>query len=200
MTTPKKKISAADWGTIVTLASRGEKTVRELAEMYGVKRQSIHEGLARRGVQVASRIQAVQAEIEDAASAARKKKVVDANKKAEDYSKRLDLIVQLTVKKIVDANNSGTLAAANGDILTLKNAIVTISKGRQEHWDIHKVDELLQENEELAELNVGEYTEDELEAIRAANEEAYNQTLDDGFDDFGADIEDDEETDALVDG
>jgi predicted DNA-binding protein YlxM (UPF0122 family) len=189
----RKKISAADWATIVTLASRGEKTVRELADMFGVTRQSIHDGLVKRGVQVASRLQGVQAEIEDAATAARKKKVMDANKKAEDYSKRIDLVVQLTVKKIVDANTLGTLASVNGDIITLKNAIATISKGREQHWEIHKVDELLQENEELAELNVGEYTEEELEGIRAANEEAYNQTLDDGFDELLVDADDDED-------
>jgi hypothetical protein len=190
----RKKLSASDWATIVTLASRGEKTVRELAEMFGVARQSIHEGLVKRGVQVASRIQGVQAEIEDAATAARKKKVQDANKKADDYSKRIELLAQLTIKKIVDANTAGTLAAVNGDIITLKNATATIAKCRQENWDINKVDELLQENEELAELNVGEYTEDELEQIRAANEEAYNQTLEDGFDEL-VDADDDEDGD-----
>lgn len=193
MSDQRKKLSAADWATVVTLASRGEKTVRELAEMFGVRRQSIHEGLVKRGVQVASRIQAVQAEIEDAATAARKKRVQDAQKKADDYSKRLDLVVQLTVKKIVDANQVGTLASVNGDIITLKGAMAIISKGREQHWDIHKVDELLQENEELAELNVGEYTEDELEAIRAANEEAYNQTLEDGIDEFTIDADDEDE-------
>jgi hypothetical protein len=185
-------ISAGDWATIVTLASRGEKTARELADMFKVSPQAIHQGLRKRGVTFASRLREVVAEGEDAATVARKKKVQDANKKAEDYSKRLDLVVQLTVKKIVDANNTGTLAAVNGDIITLKNAIATISKGRQEHWEIHKVDELLQENEELAELNVGEYTEEELEGIRAANEEAYNETLDDGFDDFTVDADDED--------
>jgi predicted DNA binding protein len=185
-------LSAADWATIIAMASRGEKTARDLADMFQVSPQAIHQGLRKRGVTFGSRVHEVAKEVEDEATAARKKRVQEGQKKAEDYSKRLDLVVQLTVKKIVDANQAGTLASVNGDIITLKNAIATISKGRQEHWEIHKIDELLQENEELAELNVGEYTEDELEAIRAANEEAFNESLDG---EFNLDAEDDDEED-----
>lgn len=188
----EKALSPGDWATIVTLASRGEKNARDLADMFQVTVQAIHQGLRKRGVSFGSRVTEVSKEVEDEASAARKKRVQDGQKKAEDYSKRLDLVVQLTVKKIVDANATGTLAAVNGDIITLKNAIATISKGRQEHWDIHKIDELLQENEELAELNVGEYTEEELEAIKEANEAAYQESLDNDSD-LNVSVDDEED-------
>jgi predicted DNA binding protein len=189
-----KALSVGDWATIVTLASRGEKTARELAEMFGVSVQAIHQGLNKRGVKFGSAVQNVVKEVEDEAAAARKKKVQDAQKKAEDYGKYLDIVVQLTVKKVTDANkNNGAISTVNADVITLKNAMAIIAKGRQENWAVHKIDELLQENEDLAELNVGEYTEDELEAIREANEAAFQESLDENIDEFILDEDEDQE-------
>lgn len=178
MADQRKKLSPADWATIVTLYSRGEKTVRDLAEQFKVTPQAIHQGLRQRGVQKASGISDVLAEVEDAATAKRKEKVAAAHKKAEDYGKYTDVLVQLTIKKITEAHNAGGISTVNADIITLKNGMAIVAKGRQENWIIGKVDELMQESEELAQLNVGEYTEEELAAIREANEEAYQQTLD----------------------
>jgi len=185
------KLSPADWATIVTLYSRGEKTVRDLADMFKVSPQAIHQGLRQRGVQKGSKVSDVAGEVADEAAEARKAKVKDAQKKAEEYSKRFDLIAQHTVKAIVDAHQGGNVSTANPALVALKNGVAILRAARQEHWDIHKVDELLQENEDLAELNVGEYTEDELAAIREANEAAFNESLED--EDFSIPGDEDEE-------
>lgn len=199
-----KPLSHPDWAEIVTLYSRGEKTVRDLADQFGVSPQAIHKGLKQRGVVKGSRIADVQGEIEDAAETARKEKVKAAINKADQFGKFNEFFVQILIKRVRDAHENGALASANGDVITIKNAMATLAKGRAEAWDIHKIDEMLQENEELATLNVGEYTEEELETIREANEEAYqasmedidNLTLDDDLN-----LDNDEEADeALVDG
>jgi transposase-like protein len=189
------KISAADWANIGVLYARGEKSVRELAKMYGVNPSSIHEGLTRRGVKKGGQLQDVTKEAEDEAAKAHRERVASANASRDRYTKYIELIAQLTVKKIADANTAGTLAAVNGDVITLKNAIATIAKARQENWDINKIAEALEQDEELAVLNVGEYSEEELEAIRAANEEAYTASIDDVDDLLGDDTDGDDEDD-----
>jgi hypothetical protein len=179
VSTSNAKLSPADWATVITLYSRGEKSIRELAVMFKVAPQSIHEGLRKRGTKKGSALGDVTREVEDEAAAAHKQRVQAAHQTAERYQKYNELLIQLTVKKIADANTAGTLSAINADILTLKNGMAILAKGRKEACEIGKVEEMLQQDEELAQLNVGEYTEEELEAIRAANEEAYQQSLDD---------------------
>lgn len=192
------KISPSDWATVVTLYSRGEKSVRELATMFKVSPQAIHDGLRKRGVKKGSALGDVQQETEDEASKAHTARVQAAHQTADRYQKYIDVMVQLTVKKITDAHGAGTLATANADILTLKNGIAIVAKGRKESWEIGKIDQMLEQDEELAQLNVGEYSEEELEAIRSANEEAYQQSLDDvdsiDMGDLG-DSDDDEDED-----
>lgn len=189
------KISPSDWATIVTLYQRGEKTVRDLAEMFQVSRQAIHDGLNKRGVKKGSKVSDVAKEAEDEAAAAHKARVAAAHSTAERYSKYNELFVQIMVKKIVDANNAGTLALANADVITLKNGMSILAKARKEAWDMGKIEQMLEQDEELAALNVGEYTEEELALIQAANEEAYQSSLDDmdGLDVDPLDDTDDEE-------
>jgi hypothetical protein len=163
----------------VTLYSRGEKTVRDLADQFGVSPQAIHKGLRARGVQKGSRIADVEHEAEDEAEKARREKVKAAVSKADQFGKFNEFFVQILVKRIRDANENGSLAGANADVITIKNAMATLAKGRAEAWDIHKIEEMLRESEELATLNVGEYTEAELEEIKAANEEAYQASMED---------------------
>lgn len=175
----QKQLTPAEWATIVTLYSRGEKTVRDLADQFGVSPQAIHKGLRARGVQKGSRIADVEHEAEDEAEKARREKVKAAVSKADQFGKFNEFFVQILVKRIRDANENGSLAGANADVITIKNAMATLAKGRAEAWDIHKIEEMLRESEELATLNVGEYTEAELEEIKAANEEAYQASMED---------------------
>jgi hypothetical protein len=193
------KLSPSDWATIVTLFSRGEKSVRDLAVMFKCAPSSIHEGLRKRGVKKGSALGDVTQEAEDEAASAHRARVAAAHQTAERYGKYNDLFVQLTVKKITDAHQNGTLAAVNGDVLTLKNGMAILAKGRKEAWEIGKVEAMLEQDEELAVLNVGEYSEEELAAIQAANEEAYQESLTDveslDMDALGIDGDEDEEED-----
>lgn len=191
----QNKLSSTDWATIVTLYTRGEKTVRDLAEQFQVSRAAIHEGLNKRGVKKGSKVSDVMKEAEDEAAAAHKARVAAAHSTAERYQKYNELFVQIMVKKIVDSNQSGTLASANAEIIAIKNGMAVLAKARKEAWDMGKIEQMLEQDEELAALNVGEYTEEELDAIKAANEEAYQASMDDmdGLDIHEPDVDDEEE-------
>lgn len=197
MSTHPNRLSATDWAHVVTLFERGEKNLRELAEQFGVTTQAIHKGLKARGVKKGSRLSEVSTEIDNVAREDRERRVKQANTQVESYAKWYDVIAKMTMKKILEGSQSpGGLATQNADILVLKNATAIIEKARSESWEILDIKELLGENAELPDLNVGEYTPEELDRIRQANEDTYLEGLDDDGDleDYDDDEgEDDEE-------
>jgi len=66
----------------------------------------------------------------------------------------------------------------NADLIAIKNAGVIIERARKEGWDIERIDELLGDDDGLLpDLNVGEYDNEELEAIQKANEDEYLQSI-----------------------
>lgn len=112
-----KRLGASEWATIVTLYQRGERNVRELAAEFDVSPQAIHAGLKSRNIVKNSRLDEVTAESIDAARADRERRVQEANAFRDNYSKYADIIAKTTVKKILDAEKAGTLAAPNQTLL-----------------------------------------------------------------------------------
>jgi predicted DNA binding protein len=170
-----KRLTATDWATIVTLAERGEKNLRELAEQFGVSQQAISKGLKARGVTIGSRITEVMSEVDDVARKERERRVKQANVAVEQYAKYYDALTKRLIKTVLidGTQTAGGVAAANAEVLSIKNTLTALRIAREESWNILKIEELLGEHAELPDLNVGEYTPDEIEAIRQANEEHY---------------------------
>lgn len=178
------RLTPSDWATIVTLYERGEKNLRELGEQFGVSKQAIQKGLKDRGVEKGSRLDEVAGEVDDAARKAREAQVAQANATRDNYAKWTDVIAKMTMKAVIDGSaNNGSVSNRNADILTLKNAMAIVEKARSESWVILGIEDLLGEGAELPDLNVGEYTEDELDSIRQGNEESYLDNLTDDDDD-----------------
>jgi hypothetical protein len=152
-----------------------------------------------------SRLTEVMGEVDDVARAERERKVKAANTAVEQYSKYYDAFVKRLVKTVlIDGSQTpGGIAAANAEVLVIKNSLQALRIAREENWDILDIKDLLGENAELPDLNVGEYTPDEIEAIRASNEEHYLESQDgdedeltdgsDQDDEILAEIEDEED-------
>lgn len=187
------RLSAADWASIVTLYQRGEKNIRELAEAFGVSPQAIQQGLKTRNIQKNSSLDEVVSEVKDKAREKREAAVQQAEQHQASYAKWAHLLAQLTIKKITEGEQSGQLALKNADILVLGNGMKILAKAREENWKILGIEDLLGEGSELPDLNVGEYSEEELERIRDANEEGYLENLRDDDDDGEDDADLDEE-------
>jgi len=177
-----KRLTSVEWATVVTLYERGEKTVKEMAEQFGVSPQAIREGLRTRGATRDSRLPEVKSEVEDAARAEHARRVADAQKVREDHAKYIKVLTQLAVKKVSEAASSGSLPLVNADMLTLKNAMAIVATGRRELWDILDIAKLMDEEEELPDLNIGEYSPDEIDTMRDANEADYQETIDEDED------------------
>ena len=106
----------------------------------------------------------------------REDQVQRAKKRQENYAKYNDAIVQMTMKRLVDGDAANDLALKAKEIRVLKDAGAIVERARRENWEILGIDELLGEGEALPDLNVGEYTPEEIEEIRQANEEHYRES------------------------
>lgn len=171
------KLSPSDWANVVTLYERGEKNTVELAEMYGVSRQAISKGLKDRGIEKGSSLAETSGAEDDTARKERERRVQQANTQVETFAKYNDVLAKLTMERVITGHQNGTLASKSTELRALKDAATIIEKARRENWDILQVEELLGENAELPDLNVGEYTPEELEAIREANEDHYQENM-----------------------
>lgn len=178
-----RRLTASEWAEACTQFERGEKSVRQLANDYGISRQAMGRGLKSRGVTRNSRLDEVRNETDEIARREREAKIQNANAQVENFAKYNDVIVKLVMKRVIDGDRGDALATKHADILVLKNAAAVVERARRENWDILQIEDLLGEDAKLPDLNIGEYTPEELEAIRAANEEHYQEGLDDGSDD-----------------
>lgn len=172
-----KNLSAAEWATIVVLYQRGEKNTRQLGEQFGVSRQAIEKGLKERGIEKASRLDEVRNDADDAARAELARRVAEANKLKSDHASYVGALTKMTMKKVADANNAGNLPSINADLVVLGNAMKIVAKGRDETWTILGIDELKDQSDQLPDLNIGEYTPDEIGDIQDAIEESYQTGL-----------------------
>lgn len=167
------KITASEWAQIVTSYQRGEKSVIDLAAEFNVSHQAISKGLRERGVTRASRLTENIESEEDKARKEHEARMERAKTSVEKFAKYNDAIVQMVMKRLIEGDRDGDLAEKHNEILVLKNGQSVIAKARKENWDILQIKDIIDEEDSLPDLNIGEYTPDELEAIRRANEEAY---------------------------
>lgn len=175
----KVKISAADWAYIVTTYQRGEKNINELGEEFGVLHQTISKGLRDRGISRASRLAENIVDEEDNARKEREEKVQAAKRHQERYAKFNDVIAQMVMKRVIEGDQQSNLKIYHADVLVLNNASKVVQRSRRENWEILKVEDLLDGEDSLPDLNIGEYTPEELIKIREANEENYLESIED---------------------
>lgn len=166
------QITPANWATIVVLYQRGEKNTRELAEQFGVTRQAIEKGLKSRGIERGSRLDEIRNEANDAARAEIVRHVSEPNKRKSEHAGWISAIERLAMRKLITAENAQALPSVNADMVVLGNALKIVAKGREEIWRILDIDDLKDQGDELPELNIGEYTVDEIGDIQDAIEKS----------------------------
>lgn len=179
----RAKLSAADWANVVVTYQSGEKNVVELAEHYGVTHQAISKGLRERGIK---RVSQLTEHIEDEDDQARKEleeQRAKARALRERYSKFNDVIANMVMKRVAEGDRDNNLRIYDTEIKILGNAGKAIERARRENWEILDINNILEGEDKLPDLNVGEYTPEELEAIRQANEDHYLEAQEDDDDD-----------------
>lgn len=172
-----KRMLPADWAAAVTEFELGRATKSDLATIYGISRQAMSKGLDARGAVGGSKSKVIADAIVDAAKDAATKKLEDINAMKERQRQRVELIQSLTIKAITDSvKDRKPISDSKGSIATLRSAMAIVATGRNELFHIFDLHRDPDGGDEIPEFIVGEYTQDEIDAL---NKERLGITDDD---------------------
>lgn len=181
-----RRLTEPEWEQACLLWERGEATLRELSEKFGITKANIHIGLKQRGSVKNARIAEVRREIEEAATddaAEKRLHIRDLKKRYDNYA---DFIGKSLMKKIIDvtkANNPLTTIAS--EVNVLKNASTTIKNVRDELWEINGLYDDIEGDEVMEDLIIGVMTEEDEAMIRQLQEERTQHGTGSSVPDFG---------------
>lgn len=189
---PYHRLTDAQWSEAGVLWERGEASLRELSERFGVREETLSRGLKARGHEKGAKAEEHSKNVAEhvektlmndaAAMAAR----IRATK--EDHYKYAETLAKLIMKEIIEAQrNSRPVALAHDSIKTLRMAAQALQTVRGERWVLLGLDKDDAEADELPELLVSVLNEEKIAEIQQGTNELDELDLD-GLDD-GIEVE-----------
>ncbi len=186
-TEPKKRkcirLSPKKWAEAEALWESGEVALGDLVTRFGVDRSTLQKRFSQRGIKKgaksaehAKRVseEVTKAAIDDATVLAAR-----IRETKEEHYKMAAGLAKLTWAEILAVKSSGSpMAVAMNNLKALDNAMNVLKKAREERYAVLGLDRDDHVDEEgLPELVISELTADQIEALRAKQEDDY------GFDD-----------------
>ncbi len=168
MSEKKKRMSPAQWAEARAMWVSGEFTLDQIAEKYGVTRETLSRRFNKDGIKKgeAAIDKKVEAEIIEKATKNVDKWAERGEQTRESYYKALDMLHKMTVKTIVDAQRGSGLFTAQPDLKALQMSATTLGMIRQHQWAVIGLDKELGEEDDIPELLVRSLTPDEVQRIR----------------------------------
>lgn len=164
--TSYKKLSESEWAEAKALFELGKLNKVELAAKFGVTRQSIGDGLAKRGAVYGKRSGVIEESTVDSQKGRAQARLEEITTMKERQRQRIELIQALTIKQITEMAKAGTpISLRRADIAALRSAMAIIASGRSELYQIYDLVRDPDGAEEIPEFIVGEYTSDEIDAL-----------------------------------
>ena len=169
----EKRLSPADWERAVALYEAGDMTIKALGTMFGISETAMGAGLRKRDAVKGSKAGDVASDLQKQMKEEHERLVKEVADMKNRYVKFNDLVASMTMKRIGEASRNGTpFGILKADLQVLHSASRILKNTRDEHYHLYglyKEDDL--EDAELPELNIGQYTAEEMENIRAAGED-----------------------------
>lgn len=172
--TPSKRLKESEWIVISSLWERGEVTLKELSEKFGISEPALSQGLKRRGVKRGSKAHLAYKEVEAKSKEERAKLIEDVYRFKKKFLQYGDFLMSLAINEITEAKKAKTsLASRKPELQSIFEATKiykTIRNDMFHLYDLYNPEG--QPNEEL-EFNIGVYSEQDIEELRKA-QELYN--------------------------
>jgi DNA-binding Lrp family transcriptional regulator len=185
--TPSKRLRESEWIVVSSLWERGEVTLKELSEKFGISEAALSQGLKRRGVKRGSKAHLAFKEIEAKSKEEREKLVEEIYNFKKKFLRYGDFLMTLTMNQITEAKKGGkTIASAKPEIEAIFSATKvykTIRNDMYHLYDLYNPD--AQPTDDM-DFNIGVYSEKELDELREA-QDLYTKEFaakQDGSDDF----------------
>lgn len=176
MSEVKKRMTPAQWAEARAMWATGEFTLDEIAEKYGVARETLSRRFAKDGVKKGQSAidKKVEAEIIEKATKNVDKWAERSEQARESYFKSLEMLHKLTVATIGKAHQDKKLFSAQADLKAIQMAAIAIDKIRSNQWSVLGLDKQGIEDEEIPELLVRSLTPDEVAKIRESQLKSNN--------------------------
>lgn len=175
---PRKK-----WAEIAAIWELGDATLQELSDKYGITRQGISRKMKELGIvrgskssQQLARVheEVVKATGQDAKVIAQR--MVDTK---EDHYNHSNMLGKLAMNELALAKSEGrALATAEPNLKAIQRAMQVVKMVREEKWVVLGLDQIEHEDEDLPELVIREMTQEEVRAIRDAQNRQMENPLD----------------------
>lgn len=208
MSDTRKRMTPAQWAEARAMWATGEFTLEQIAEKFGVARETLSRRFNKDGVKKGQSAidKKVEAEIIEKAAKNVDKWAERSEQARESYFKSLEMLHKLTVATLGKAHQEKKLFSAQADLKAIQLAAITLDKVRSNQWAVLGLDKEGAEDDEIPELLVRSLTPDEVARIRSM--QAGAGTVDDieigdatpYLEDADLDLEDADLDDLVVEG
>lgn len=197
--TAKKRMSPSQWAEARAMWASGEFTLEQIAEKYGVARETLSRRFTKDGVKKGqSQIdRKVEQELIEKAVQAADKWAERGEQARESFFKMNKMVVALTGKVLQDAIAGGKgLYTAQADLKALQMTSIILEKTRANQWAVVGLDKETDNDDEIPQLLVRTLTPDQVaelhrmqhqpmpdEEIEIGDAEPYLEDLDELDDD-----------------
>jgi hypothetical protein len=191
-TEPSKRLKESEWLVISSLWERGETTLKELSEKFGISEAALSQGLKRRGIKRGAKAHLIAKEIQ-AKTAEEQTKLIEEifafKKRYLRYGEFLTTsAINLLTEAKKDGKHYGTVKNDIEAIVSATKVYKTVRNDMYHLYDLYNPDN--KPNEDLT-FNVGVYSQSDIDALREA------QAMQAEMMGTGEDDEDDEDNEVI---
>lgn len=170
----QKRLKESEWIVICSLWERGEVTLKELSEKFGVSDAALSQGLKRRGIKRGAKAHIAYKEIAAKHKAEREKLLQEVYDMKRKFIRYGDFLMNLTMNEITEAKKgSKKMSEARIDIETLYAATKVYKAIRHDMFYLYELYDKNKETdlkEEDLQYNIGIYSKKELDELKDAQE------------------------------
>lgn len=197
---PRRRMTPAQWAEARAMWASGEFTAEQIAEKFGVARETLSRRFKKDGVKKGQSAidKRVEAEIIEKATKNVDKWAERAEQARESFYKTYEMLHKMTVKTIGDAHRGAGLFSAQPDLKALQMAASVMDRVRLNQWAVIGLDKESADEEEIPELLIRELTPDEVQRLKTMQNSVKDEEIEVGEADPYLEDLDDEDVDTLI--
>lgn len=189
--TSSKRLKDSDWIVVVALWERGEVTLSELSDKFGVSKAALSQGLKRRGAIRGSKAHMGHKKIADKIEEEREKLIEEIYAFKKRYVKHGETLMEMTMEILKDHKASGTLTMARNEIAAIGEASKIYKTSRDNLYHLYGLYDKDKVEEENYNFNIGVYSDSDIESLRQAQK--YLDKVEEEIKDDEEEVEEDDD-------
>lgn len=164
-----KRLKESEWVVVCHLWEKGDSTLRELSEQFGISEAALSQGFKRRKVKRGAKAHLALKEIEAKTKEERAKLVEEVFQFKKRFLKYGDFLMSLTINEITETKKAKkTLASIRPELESIYSAVKTYKTIRNDMFHLYDLYNPDAQPDNDLEFNIGVYSEEDLKNIEEA--------------------------------